>query len=497
MQQAGVPGIMKIRLLAALVAIALLVTGCSPAPPAPLPPVVRDVGAHYYLWYGPPAHEWHDGKWSKESPSGPVLGDYNSADLHVIEQHIDWARTAGINWFNVSWWGPSSVEDYRLREVILNHSRAGELEWSILYETVGRLGDRIDMNNPANRSAFRSDLEYLAQTYFHQGLYKRMNDRPVLYIWAGQAFHGDVTGAYEEAVAAAGVRPYLIVDVPMDHPLDSWPITDIADAVTVYHPYAPLDDIEHVFLERMEECYRSLYLAQDHYQDLLFIPSATPGFDDTKITHVPRPDMPVLQPSPERYERTCELALKFARGPVFVSTFNEWYEDSQIEPGSEFGDAYLRITSDILARGEREPPQTRTGTLSLVFEELVLESELNPDVDNGRDLAMLAEHLTVRDPDGRAVIDIDVGGDEGNALFILGSYGQEGIEGGATWRWFGAGGKTVIWLPGIPEAGTIEIKGRAATRMSVQILIAGETRGQATIDQTFGMHVMQFFAKQG
>lgn len=33
------------------------------------PDTVRDVGAHYYPWYGAPLHSWNDEKWSLESPS--------------------------------------------------------------------------------------------------------------------------------------------------------------------------------------------------------------------------------------------------------------------------------------------------------------------------------------------------------------------------------------------------------------------------------------------
>lgn len=452
---------------------------------------VPDVCAHYYPWYGAPAHSWRGGEWSLESPSTPVLGNYHSTEAAVIEQHIDWCRAAGISWLNVSWWGKGSHEDERLKNTILDHPRADELKWSILYETPGQFGEgTIDMDAEPNRRRFREDLEYLDGTYFDRDSYKRIDERPVLYIWIAHALQGDVVTAYENAVDAAGVRPYLIVDLPETSPLNAHPVTAVADAVTTYNPYTPREDIEDVFLERMESAYRTWYLAAQ-YIDIDFIPTALPGFDDTAITHVPR-DNPPLEPAPDQYEQAARITRRFAEGPVFVTSFNEWYEDTQIEPSKEYGDAYLDITADVLATEAREPPETAGETLAFTFEQSVPESELNPAVEEGRDLTMSINRLTVRDEQGEVVLDVDVGGEEEEGVsFLLGAYEKERTN-TDTWRWLGGTTTTVLHAPSVPESGRIELIGRGATEMIVSLRLDDEVRGETTIGTAHGTYTIGY-----
>lgn len=456
--------------------------------PRPLE-TVRDVCAHYYPWYGAPAHDYRDGRWSLESPSTPVLGDYDSTDPEVIERHIGWCHAAGIRWLNVSWWGPDSHEDERFRNDLLEHPWSDELDWSILYETVGRLGSDADMDDRRARRRLRDDLVYLADTYFYRDVYKRIDGRPVLYVYSAQGFGGDVVGAYDEAIDAAGVRPYLVADVRESAAIDAAAIAEVADAVTTYNPYTPREDVERIFLDRLETSYRSWYLARDH-TDLDVIPTVIPGMNDSEVTHVYR-DNPVLESSPERYERVATISRRYADGPVFVTSFNEWYENTQIEPSEEFGERYLELTADVLATGERDPPAIEGEALVLAFGRTVPESELNPDASRPRDLAMLVNRLVVYDDGGAKVDEIDVGGDEGDALFLVGAYDPE-RAGDDTWRWFGGGTKTVLHLPELPGSGTLEVLGSASAEMSLEVVINGSVRGEGTVSPDHDVYTISY-----
>lgn len=53
------------------------------------------VGAHYYPWYGIPGGGYE--QWTAESPSEPVLGEYDATDREVIEQHVQWCLEHGIS----------------------------------------------------------------------------------------------------------------------------------------------------------------------------------------------------------------------------------------------------------------------------------------------------------------------------------------------------------------------------------------------------------------
>jgi len=58
------------------------------------------IGSYYYPWYT--IQRW---KYDRNVTSMPYLGPYDNSNLSVINQHIDWAKQAGIDYFIYSWLG--------------------------------------------------------------------------------------------------------------------------------------------------------------------------------------------------------------------------------------------------------------------------------------------------------------------------------------------------------------------------------------------------------
>ena len=52
----------------------------------------------------------------------------------------------------------------------------------------------------------------------------------------------------------------------------------------------------------------------------------------------------------EFYRSTFEAALQSDPDWIFITTWNEWWEHTYIEPSEEFGDLYLRITREYAER---------------------------------------------------------------------------------------------------------------------------------------------------
>jgi len=77
-----------------------------------------------------------------------------------------------------------------------------------------------------------------------------------------------------------------------------------------------------------------------------FIPSVSPGF----IAKRPEQSQwPVLSKSPDRLRRQIEIGKKYLNkdAPIFlVSTFNDWAENTTIEPTVEEGFSYLQVLKD-------------------------------------------------------------------------------------------------------------------------------------------------------
>lgn len=88
------------------------------------------VGAYFYPWYGPGQKHWEQGYAEQ-----PLLGEYDSANLDVINRQIDWATGHGVDFFAASFWGPNSREDLMLRDALLASPLANDIRFAIFYET--------------------------------------------------------------------------------------------------------------------------------------------------------------------------------------------------------------------------------------------------------------------------------------------------------------------------------------------------------------------------
>ena len=447
----------------------------------------RLIGAHYYPWYGDPRRAG----WPEESPSEPVLGEYSVEDPEVIDQHLKWCLEAGIEWLSVSWWGPDSYADEVLSEHLLSAERFADIQFSVIYESTGPFhAGAIDMDSERNRHQLREDFEYLAETFFDEPNYLHIDDRPVVFLYLGFAFQGDVAGAFEEAAEAAGVTPYVLADIEYGDTFDTLPILDVADGITAYNPYPAVEDADEVFEDHYRGGLEAMHLATN-VLGTDFFPVALPGYNDTLITHVDREPNPVLESSPERYERVCEwLQPHLADAEaVLVTSFNEWYEDTQIEPNETVGTGYLDLTADYLATGQSEGFEPDGAMFTFEWGQTRSESEINSDIQDGRELAFRCNGLSVTDTNETAVAEVDVGSPESDLRPVRGVYPQESHD-GRTWRWFGGPKATTdVFVHGANDIDRLELSGSPIEDLSVTVYAEGQT-GEATLSTTASSHIV-------
>ena len=308
------------------------------------------IGAYYYLWYSETRH------WNEGYKGSPVLGNYSSRDEQTINTHIDWATGHGIDFFIMSWWGPNSWEDLTLKNHFLKASLVSDIRFCIFYETRGRLEvsalDKVNLDNQANRERLVQDFKYLENTYFDNPRYLRIKGRPVVVIYLARIFVGDVENAISELRSQLNENVYLIGDVVYwqnpDTPEQRTLIKQF-DAVTSYNMHASVENIDENFGEKFSEKYAEwLRVAKEVGGG--FVPGLMPGFDDTAVR--PEAGHPVIARNPQRFENFCDEVLKHLNlelNAVFITSFNEWHEYTQIEPSENYGTTYLEIVRDKLA----------------------------------------------------------------------------------------------------------------------------------------------------
>jgi len=337
------------------------------------------VGTYYYPWYG---NNFHDGEGYLRQDlipqQEPALGEYNDSEADVIAQHMQWFRQANIGLLVTSWWGPNRREDNTTKNVIIEHEDIGNLKIALHYETTGRINNDGDMSVP------RNDIQYMCENYFDHPNYYKIDGRPVLAVYVTRVLHRD--GLLEEALltmrseaSKCGHNLYLIGDQvfgsapdPEDELTPFW----YFDAVTNYDVYgstgrpggyAGKEAVDEYYSEQEE--WRDQALKVDTH----FIPAVTPGYNNRGAQiQLDRPPLSrrLTQFSEEgslfwyQLKQALALASPEVDSMILVNSFNEWHEDTQIEPV---------VSSGTMGDDTSNPPLLTTGLGYVAYGELYLD----------------------------------------------------------------------------------------------------------------------------
>jgi hypothetical protein len=310
------------------------------------------VAAYYYPWYGPGSPQWSRGdlRDALAPPQQPLLGRYDSRDPAVIAQHYAWAHEYGIGVFLASWAGPGSYGDATIRDDLLPSPARGPTQVALLYESLQRLGLDPDARiylTPERIAQLVSDFDYIARTYFSAPGYYRIAGRPVVELYASRIFRGPVAEAIaairSHLIATYGVNPYLIGDeVDWDSAPDRSRIR-LYDAITGYTLYSRTQASgwpqRTRFLAAVEQHTRE-FRAAARAVGVDFVPDALPGFNDRAFRpedgdHVLPRQVSAAAPDGSLFAGTLALAGRLVDPGLdllAVTSFNEWQEDTQIEP---------------------------------------------------------------------------------------------------------------------------------------------------------------------
>jgi hypothetical protein len=348
------------RRLTCLLCLSLILfggMGCSEekTPPLSRPPLV---GAYYYLWY--------PGNWREGYINGrlkpqqlPALGQYDSSDPRVIEQHIAWASRYGIDFWAVSWWPDQPESDRIITQGILKAKNIQDIRFCIFYES-GGLGlekDRITFRGETSRKML-SDFKTLAQKYFSHPSYLKIQGRPVVILYLTRTFVGDYEKTLyllRKEIRKSGFDLFLIGDEIFWYVMRSPHLPPSSrperkrirwfDAITAYNLYnwsktAHMGYGERsTFLSESRDLFLSYRAAGGNKVPL--IPAVFPGYNDRGVrlseNHpvIPRQFSPGGEEGGFFREALKRLALPFldpSLPMVLITSFNEWNEGTQIEP---------------------------------------------------------------------------------------------------------------------------------------------------------------------
>lgn len=298
------------------------------------------IGVYYYPWY---YNDFHGGNYFRKHlrpQQMPVLGEYNDRTTTVINQHLAWSRYAKVSLWVTSWWGPRSREDITLLTSIFPNPFLGNLKIAAFYETIG-LTDNFTNFNSVGR-----DITYLANHYFNQTNYFKINDKPVLYVYLTRVLSSmgtldSLVTIMRTAASSAGYQLYIVGDQVFGYPPTSSTAIGLLDGITNYDVYGSMGASGYAAQSSVD----AYYSAQAEWKSLAqslnvgFIPGVSPGFNDSGVRTGHSPLSRQLTPtgSSGSLFKAMLLGAKALTDStigsiIMVTSWNEWHEDTQIEP---------------------------------------------------------------------------------------------------------------------------------------------------------------------
>lgn len=329
------------------------------------------MGAFYYPWH---ADDFHRGDgYLREhlaTRQFPELGEYDDRHPWVIQQHLRWSRQANINLWITSWWGPDRRTDKTIRTHVLQHDKLQNHKIGIFYETKGRI--KAVENWSLERVT--SDMEHLCEHYFDHPNYYTLEDdlngpRPVLFVYLTRVLSKN--GVLEDTIDlmrrsirnACGKEVYIIGDQVFGrasskkfdtNPKHYVPFQQL-DAVMNYDFYGSIAQVvggkggtlTQGQVQSYYEVEQALWKKEAEKYGCQYVPSISAGYNDQgRRLNDNRPLSRSLQG--KNHGSLLEDALKYAipladhsnhggrsvktNRLLVVNSFNEWHEDTQIEP---------------------------------------------------------------------------------------------------------------------------------------------------------------------
>jgi len=304
------------------------------------------VGTYYYPWY-------HNNNFHGPSPKGittlvyhldpqmtPQLGWYDQTDSD-ISQHYKWARYAGINYFVNSYWGSGSGEDHVLRNHMFNNADRGDIKLAVFLEPSITPVDHV-----VTPAQLTSQTNYLCDNYFNQSGYFRIDNKPVIFIYVTRAMTDPnltmCISTIRTAATSKGYTVYIVGDEVWGWPnLISEPNrVNQMDAVTNYDVYGNLGGARFV-TDSILNTWQSRNTSWKNFvngRGKQFIPAVSPGFNDRGVRDGHQPSSRKLNDENNAFGTLFSGMLDRVTDSVdtkdliMVTSWNEWHEDTQIEP---------------------------------------------------------------------------------------------------------------------------------------------------------------------
>ena len=193
--------------------------------------------------------------------------------------------------------------------------------------------------------AIEQALSTIRQAFLQSDDTLKFHDRPVLFFFWTGAFDQDHDFIHKLEPLSQGVVRIALSTRRFDVRTEARKTFNFFDGFCLFSP------LEVGPAESWETLWQRNYDAGAAMRAHCRVLTISPGYDDRPLLDPVRDRNPfreVPRHDGATYRRTIDFALRQKALPdiTLVATFNEFHENTNIEPASRTGDAYMRITAD-------------------------------------------------------------------------------------------------------------------------------------------------------
>jgi hypothetical protein len=278
--------------------------------------------AYYYIWFNPSS-------WDRAKTDYPLLGRYSSDDREVMRKHVEWAKRAGIDGFIVSW-KSTPVLNRRL-ERLAEIAEAKRFRLLVIYQGLDFEREPL----PAERVG--ADLDHFLDRHGGRPVFRSFG-KPLV-IWSG-------TWKFSRPEIAGVTLPRRdrLLILASERNEDGYArVADLVDGNAYY--WGSVDPATFPgYRDKLTGLGETV-----HERGGLWIAPAAPGFDARLVggTEV------VDRRGGDTLLTELDAATRSSPDAVGLISWNEFSENTHIEPSRDHGSEYLRLVAEV--RGARLP----------------------------------------------------------------------------------------------------------------------------------------------
>lgn len=260
---------------------------------------------------------------------------YASSDDATIDRQINWAANAGLTGFISSWWGQGDQTDTSFAQLL---ARSTTLENTTGYHFASTIYFECDSPNLSGTTNITQGLQYLVNHYSNDPHFFHWQGKPVILFW-------DPLGQGRTLAQWASIRSQVDPNNQMIWSAEGVDTTllNVFDGIHLFS--GGYWGLQHNNMAAVDQQFRAQVDSYNsaHGTHKIWAAGVIPGYDDTRIagrqgTYV------VPRNNGSTYNTSWTAAIASNPEWVTITSFNEWFEGSMIEPSVTYNTLYLNIT---------------------------------------------------------------------------------------------------------------------------------------------------------